>query len=722
MRADPGAGEVLWLEGTLTRVLWSSERTGYAVMRLGLADGREVVAVGPLASLAGAPQGTFVAIEGRWTDHPVHGMQLTSTGYLQGTPRSLAGLKMYLGGAGISGIGPTLANRIVDAFGLSSLSVLAEQPERLREVPGIGASRAAAIQEAWARDGSERAMDITLRGLGVPGRLIDRIKRRYGDKASTIVSGEPYRLAEEIRGIGFRTADALARAQGIPPDHPGRLRAAVGHVVGADQLDGHCYLPIGALEAKVRELGVATDRLDDAILEAEGRGHVVRDPDQPDRIWSARLYDAEIFVANELQRLHGSGGIAPDSDRISRAERWEGRTLDPTQRGAVAQALGGGMVVITGGPGTGKTTTLKVLLRAAEEVGASWALASPTGRAARRLAEATGRPASTIHRLLEYQPGAGGFTRNASNPLECDGLVIDEASMVDLPLMRAVLEALPWELDGFALVLVGDADQLPSVGPGQVLRDLVGGEGVNTVVLGTVHRQASDSGILDAATAIHAGRVPTSGERGGKRDVFLIERNNAQDALNTLVTIVADRLPANGFDPLTQIQVLAPTHGGPLGTRALNKALQERLNPSGPAFVRGNECFRVRDRVICLRNRYDFDVFNGDVGVVERVEEDALHVRFDDRDTRWKREDLSQISLGYAITVHKSQGSEYPAVVLALHPSHGLMLQRTLFYTAATRAVRFLTVVGAPRAWSRAARTQRSQSRHTALRERLKKV
>jgi exodeoxyribonuclease V alpha subunit len=705
-----------WIEGRITRVLWSSDNSAYAVVLLEV-EGQPLTAVGDLGLLAEAEIGSFVSMEGRYETHPVHGQQFRAIGFLQGSPRTEEGLRLYLESAGIPGVGKRIAGRIVEAFGMAALEILSNEPERLQEIEGIGAKRVKVIQERWQFDDEGRSLMILLRGLGLSGRLIDRVRRRYRDQAAAVVTREPYRLAEEIPGIGFRTADQIARHQGLPADHPDRVRAALVHCLQQCTSEGHCYLTRAQLERAVGRLDVPTGGLAAALEAAEGAGHVVcEDEATGERIWAGELFDAETFIAREIvARSQSQAPLAFDhDDRIRAAEAAEGIALDDSQREAVRAAMQGGVVVVTGGPGTGKTTLLRVLLRA---VGADdWLLASPTGRAAKRLQEATGRPASTLHRLLEFNPGEGGFQRNVSHPLEGSGLIVDEASMIDVLLLRAVLEALPYPGETFGFVLVGDADQLPSVGPGEVLRDIIASGCVPTVRLQQVHRQAAGSQIVAAAHAIGHGELPDLPHGG---DFYLLEREEPEAARDTLLRIVRDRLPANGFTP-ADVQVLTPTRKGLLGVREINGLLQHHLNGQGPVVREGERALREGDRVICIKNRYDLEVFNGDLGEVVGRTTEGIRIRFDGREVAWPWEDLGAIELAYAITVHKSQGSEYPAVVLLLHPSHGIMLRRNLFYTAVTRAKGFLCVVGSRRAWVRALATADVGTRNTWLTQRLR--
>ena len=707
-----------WLEGRVRRVVWASPESGYAILRL--FDGSEEhTAVGTLGPLVDDLDGlidSFVALEGRWENHAVHGRQFRASGFLQGLPRTLSGLELYLASAGVKGIGKQLARRIVEAFGVRALIVLEQEPHRLTEIPGIGTKRARAIAQRWAADEAGRALVVTLRGLGMSARMVERIRKRYGEQASQVVHREPYRLSEEIRGVGFRTADQLASELGMSPEDPARVRAAALHVLRQAEQQGHCFLPAPAVISGVGELGVPTEGVGAALDELVRDRRLIPDGE---RYYEPRRYAEEIACAQQIAERVGGGEPASQA-LVEQAARLEGVELDELQARAVARALGGGVVVVTGGPGSGKTTLVRVLVRAARIREESWLLASPTGRAARRLEEATGAPASTLHRLLEYNPGEGGFQRHAANPLEGDGLVVDEVSMVDLPLMAALLDALP--PPPFPVVLVGDADQLPSVGPGAVLADLIASAEVEVVRLERIYRQQAHSGIVIAASDILAGRLPPSGEQADWHDFFLVPRDGARAAQATLVGPIADRLAAKDFDLMEQVQVLAPMRRGPLGTEALNELLQQRLNPDGEPIGARADGMRIGDRVICVKNRYDVEVFNGDVGRIVGKESSGILVEFGGRRVGWSWEELRMLELAYAVTIHKSQGSEYPAVIVVLARGHHVMLRRNLFYTAVTRARRFLCVLGDRGAWRRAVDEANAEERFTALGERIRKA
>ncbi len=717
------SAEATWVEGRVLRQVWAAADGGWAVLKVRPADeslGPEVVVVGPVAGILegeAGEQGPFVGFEGAWQDHPVHGRQLRADAWLPGSPRTEAGLRAWLSGGDVPGVGASLAARIVAHFGLETLGVLGHSPERLREVAGVGPAKAAAIATAWREGAGQRAVIVLLRGLGLPMGRVKRVLDRYGVGAFDVVRRHPYRLAAEISGVGFVLADRLARAQGLAHDDPARVAAAVRHVADQAAERGHTVVTHDALLAALHALDVPVGGLDAAIDEAvSARRLAVAAPAGVALGWGVpRLLDAEAVAAAQIrERVATVGPAAASLDaHVAAAEAAEGVTLDPSQREAVQAALRAGVAVITGGPGTGKTTLVRVLLGVADRLGFSFALASPTGRAARRLAEATGRPAATLHRTLGFNPGEGGFAHDATDPLEVDGLVVDEASMVDVSLLRAVVDALPWTRPA-RLVFVGDADQLPSVGPGQVLRDLLDSGAVPVARLEVVHRQAARSGIRVAAAAVRAGEVPASGERTGHDDCFLLARSEPDAVLATVREIVSRRLPARGFGP-DDVQVLTPTRKGPLGTEALNGALADVLNPDAPRTRLGGRMLGPGDRVIATRNRYDLGVFNGDVGRLEAVGRDTLRVRFEDLTVDWPRDEAVELEPAWALTVHKAQGSEYPAVVLVLHRAHSVMLRRNLAYTALTRARRFFVAVGDVGAWRRAVATTDTDGRRTTL-------
>ena len=705
------------LEGELLGFRFVKDDGSWAVARVRGTDGREVVAVGPLGHVQ---PGQHVTLAGSWQEKALFGRQFKVRQVMVADPRTLRGLELYLSDGGVRGLGPTFARRVVERFGNDTLRIIDDEPERLLEVPGIGRKRLDSIIDAWERDRAHREIHALLRGFGVGQALSNRIVERFGSKAQAVVMRDPYRLAAEIRGVGFRTADAIAREVGISPDDPARADAATVHLLRTAESDGHSFLPHDRLLEQGASLAVPGTAMAAAIQRLAGTGLVVTHRSSvagADPVFSAELDLAEELVCERLLHLLRLARL-PAAD-TSPDEQALGIELHPQQRQAVTTALQHGVCVITGGPGTGKTTIVKVLLRCARRRGHQWLLAAPTGRASRRLAEATGTEAKTLHRLLEFNPRTGEFARCAERPLEAEGVLVDEASMVDLRLMHALLDALP---DGCRLVLVGDADQLPSVGAGRVLGDLIDSGAVPVATLTEVYRQAAGSGIVRNAWRVHQGQMPISAEAdpeaSSQRDFFVVRRPMADSAVSTLLHIVSKRLPDLGFDPRCDIQVLTPMHGGPLGTERLNTVLQQALNPDGTPLS-ATRPFRIGDRVMQTRNNYDNDVFNGDVGVVVDVEGGVCTVDFDGQTVSLSGPEIDEITLAYAISVHKSQGSEYPAVVLALHRSHRIMLRRNLIYTAMTRARRFCCIIGDPDAITRAANTHEQRTRYSLLAVRL---
>ena len=718
------AGEQeITLDGTLERVAFRDETSHFTVARFHPAHGEPVTIVGELVGVA---EGMPLRVRGQWVVDKKWGRQFRVASYQLRTPATTRGIERFLGSGLVPGIGPELARRLVEKFGMDTLEVIERAPARLTEVPGIGSQRAAKISSAFAAQRHVQDVMVFLQGHGVSAAYAARIVKRYGKDAVAVVRANPYRLAHEVWGIGFRTADAIAEKLGIARDAPERLEAGLLHALEVGVEDGHTLLPDDELVARAAELlGVAADRLAPRLGALAAAGVVVHEVlgDRGACTSLPDLHDAEVRAAARLVELveHPPRSLTLDVDAAIHAfEHATGLPLADQQRRAVVAALRDACVVITGGPGVGKTTIVKAIVHLARLGHRRVALAAPTGRAAKRLGEATGGEAMTIHRLLEFQPRAGGFQRTREHPLEADLVVIDEASMIDTPLFAAVLDALR---PGAQLVLVGDIDQLPSVGPGAVLADVIASGAVTVIRLTEIFRQAAQSRIVVSAHRINRGEMPDLDAAPGA-DFFFIARDEPAAARATIVELVAERIPARfGLDPIADVQVLAPMHRGELGTAALNQALQERLNPAGgPELARGERAYRRGDKVMQLRNDYDRGVFNGDIGVIEHVDVDAgaLRVDFDGRIATYERAELDQIAHAYAVSVHKAQGSEYPAVVLPLATQHFMMLQRSLLYTAVTRGKKLVVLVGTRRAVQLAVRNAEAKRRHTSLTLRIR--
>lgn len=711
----------LLFEGEVKRITFESESSAFRVIRV-LVDGeREPRAV--IGMFPRVPAGGRVRIRGTVEVDKKHGEQIRAASVTVLAPNTLAGLERHLGSGAVPGVGRRTAERIVAHFGMETLRVLDEQPERLTEVAGLGRRRAETLADVWREQREVREVLVQLAAFGVSPNLADRIQKKYGTAAVNVVAREPYRLAMEVRGIGFHTADKIAQAAGIAKDAPERLQAGILQALGDSTSLGHSWTgEEELLEMAARLLGVGDEHLLRHALEGlRMGGHVVTEDLLEGRACFLRaMHTAELRLTERLTEIASAHTATLDGAEAARAsfEQVTGVSLAPAQREALALAARSGVLVITGGPGVGKTTVLRALLALFDEARVRVDLAAPTGRAAKRMNEATGREAKTIHRLLEFEPKRGSFKRCASMPLETGAIIVDECSMVDLALADALTQAIA---PGTRLILVGDEDQLPSVGPGAVLRDVIESGAVETVRLTHVFRQAEESLIVQNAHRIHRGLRPTSSpnETG---DFFVLERKDAESVRKTVLELVTNRIPRRfGLDAKRDVQVLVPMHKGDVGAIALNEALQNALNPNGAELKRGQRTLRVGDKVMQLRNDYDKDVWNGDLGEIVQIgpEGDSLVARFDDRVVPYERDALDDLTLAYACTVHKSQGSEYPAVVIVLQTAHFVILSRNLLYTGVTRGKRVVVLVADPRAIDIALREERRGDRRSRLAERL---
>ncbi len=729
------------LSGEVERITYYNQENGYSVVRLrperAFVPGPAAMDRDGLVTVTGnLPElspGEHLRLSGRWTNHPKHGLQFQVEHCEQTLPANVAGIRRYLGSGLVKGIGPRLAERIVKRFGAQTLQVIESQPERLKEVPDIGAQRARMIAEAWEEQKQVKEIMLFLHGYGVSTNLAIKIYKQYGEQALAVVKSDPYRLARDIFGVGFKTADKIARLLGLPADHPSRIEAGLIYSL-REMLDaGHVYAPDGELVERAAKLLDLPEREIPPALErlsSDGRIRQDRLPiigDSKDAImqavvYLAAYYEAETGLAERFQLLASSRSL-PGLAAQGRLDLFgEHRNLSAEQKAAVEMALSSPVSVLTGGPGTGKTTCIQALLAATEAAGKRYALASPTGRAAKRLSEATGRPASTIHRLLGYSPGEG-FKYNAANPLPADLLVIDEASMLDLLLAHNLLKALR---PGTHLLLVGDVDQLPSVGAGDVLRDLISSQIAPVTRLTSIFRQAAGSLIVTNAHRINQGQMPVTQTEGDRQpDFYIFPAESPEQAANWVQEVVCERIPRKfGLDPVEQIQVLAPMYRGECGVNALNARLQASLNPAHPKKPEVSlfgQPFRAGDKLMQIQNNYDKDVFNGDFGFLASVDPTghSLLISFDGRQVTYDWSEADQLVLAYAVSVHKSQGAEFPAVVTPLVTGHYLMLQRNLLYTAITRARKLCVLVGSRRAIGMAVRNNAVAQRYTALNRRL---
>ena len=714
------------LAGLVERITFHNPDNGFSVLRLKARGQRDLITVIGHAALISA--GEFVQAAGTWTNDRTHGLQFRATFLKVTPPTTIEGIERYLASGMIRGIGPAYAKRLVKAFGEGVFDLIEQQPARLREVEGIGPKRAERIAAGWAEQRIVREIMLFMHAHGVGTSRAVRIYKTYGAEAVAIISENPYQLARDIRGIGFRSADQIAQKLGIEKDAMIRVRVGVSYALAEAMDDGHCGLPEDdLLRAGVELLEVAVDRIEAALALELQDGTVVADTvDDRCCVFLAGLYRAEQEIADRLRSLATGEPPWPEID-VDKAIPWleakGGITLAESQRAALRLAVSSKALVITGGPGVGKTTLVNSILQALVAKGVKVALCAPTGRAAKRLSESTGAEAKTIHRLLETDPKTGGFRRDEGNPLGCDLLVVDETSMVDVLLMRALMRALPARA---AILLVGDVDQLPSVGPGQVLADVIGSGAVRVVRLTEVFRQAATSRVIVNAHRINRGQMPEAAPAGITADFHIVEAAGPEQAVAKVLAVVRNRIPAAfGLDPIRDVQVLCPMNRGGVGARSLNIELQKALNPPGDVRVeRFGSIFGPGDKVMQIENDYDKEVYNGDLGIVARIDMEAgdLVASFDGREVVYPFGELDELVLAYATTIHKAQGSEYPAVVIPVMTQHYTMLARNLLYTGVTRGKRLVVLVGQRKAIAIAVRNGGTRRRWSKLKEWLAPV
>ena len=724
------SGRLVELEGQVQRITYCDQSTGYTVAKMKVPGHPDLVTV--VGNMASVCPGEQLSLEGRWEHHPKFGAQFRIKGYRTILPTSEDAIAKYLGSGLIKGIGPVMAKRIVDMFGEKTLEVIDQRIHELEKVAGLGKKRIETIKEAWKGQKEVSTLMVFLKSHGVGPALATKIFQKFGHDAISIITKNPYRLAEEIHGVGFLTADKLAFSMGVERNSPQRIESGILYVLGQMAEQGHVYYPYEDFIKKCSEvLNVDRDVVTQGFGQVALKGKIVIE-DLNERleefnsnlkaIYLAKLHHCETSVARQVLRLLDTTASGRDID-WKKAVHWVQKRaairFTANQLEAVRKSLTEKFLIITGGPGTGKTTVIRAIIEIYRAAGFSIALAAPTGRASKRMQEATGVEAKTIHRLLEFNRQKGGFQRNGKRPLEADIIIIDEVSMMDIALTNRLLAAVK---PGARMILVGDADQLPSVGPGNVLRDLIKSQVVPVVRLEQIFRQAKQSLIVLNAHRINKGHFPVIPDRTNMReDFYFIEQESPDQVFRTVMELASRRIPKRfGMDPIRDIQVLTPMHKGMLGTEHLNKGLQELLNSSRRELKVGERIFREQDKVMQIRNDYEKEVFNGDIGIISSVGEDQVQVSFEERLVPYKVYELDDLVHAYAISVHKSQGSEYRAVILPILSEHYLLLQRNLVYTGVTRARELLILIGSKKALNTAIRNNKTAKRYTHLANRLR--
>src|SRR5467141_2142209 len=721
MQPEPVPSDREVLAGLVERVTFHNEENGFCVLRIKARGHRDLIAVVGHAAVISA--GEWITASGEWVNDRTHGQQYRARFLKTSEPTSLDGIEKYLGSGMIRGIGPVYAKKLVRAFGEKVFDTIEAEPERLREVTGIGPVRANRITAAWAEQKIVREIMVFLHSNGVGTARAVRIYKTYGADAVQVMTENPYRLARDIRGIGFKTADAIAMKLGIEKMAMIRVRAGISYALTEAMDEGHCGLPTDELVPLAEKLLQVPQQLIRAALDLElQEGTVIADQvGETPYVFLAGLHRAECTIAERLTRLANGTlpwpWINPDK-ALPWVEQRIGLALAESQVAAIRLALTSKVLVMTGGPGVGKTTIVKAILRILAAKGTNLLLCAPTGRAAKRMTEASGVEANTIHRLLEVDPKGGGFKRGEDNPLDCDLLVVDETSMVDVMLMQALMKAVP---DNAGLLIVGDIDQLPSVGPGQVLADIISSGAVPVVRLTEVFRQAAQSRIVTSAHRINQGSIPDLSQRSTDSDFYFVQADDPETAVGRIVELLKTRIPKRfGLDPIRDIQVLCPMNRGGVGARSLNIELQAALNPAGDHKVeRFGWTFAPGDKVMQIENDYDKEVYNGDIGYIDDVDPEAgeLTASFDGRAVTYGFGELDTLVPAYAATIHKSQGSEYPAVVIPVMTQHYTMLQRNLLYTGVTRGKKLVVLVGQKKAVAIAVRSISGRRRWSKLRE-----